>query len=98
MFKSLWSLFVSNLDHEVDPHCIGCGVDTFAIDEYYSVHDELWAQAIPDPNMQNESMLCIGCLEQRIGRHLTAADFSMAPINTFFTRSQRLLQRRTASK
>lgn len=40
------------------------------------VHGEVW------PIGPREGMLCIGCLESRIGRNLTPADFTSFPINT----------------
>ena len=51
------------------------------------VKDEVWTQAWagrqlkpwhPEPGQQ---ILCIGCLEARIGRTLIADDFTDAPIN-----------------
>lgn len=50
---------------------------------------------------QNVGMLCIGCLEHRLGRELEADDFSDAPINWRFDfrRSERFedrLSRRSA--
>jgi hypothetical protein len=44
--------------------------------EYYVVTDKVWEAAGIDGNF-----LCIGCLEQRIGRQLTSNDFTDAPIN-----------------
>ena len=45
--------------------------------EYYAVHDALWSEACAvEPALPGESgMLCIGCLEARLGRELCAADF-----------------------
>lgn len=48
---------------------------------------EVWkAAGMPAPTLRryNETdgdFLCIGCLEGRLGRELTAADFTDAPIN-----------------
>jgi hypothetical protein len=61
--------------------CNDCGVNTIPATnerggtpkgccEYYMVHDELWAKA----GMKN-GFLCVGCLEQRLGRELIAGDF-----------------------
>lgn len=61
-----------------DGVCVDCGQHTDLLNEYYHVHNEVWAEARTD---EAESMLCIGCLETRIGRQLTPADFSDAPIN-----------------
>jgi dissimilatory sulfite reductase (desulfoviridin) alpha/beta subunit len=57
--------------------CRDCGVDTFAIREYFMVHDELWDSLVPE----RVGYLCIGCLEECIGRRLVPADFTHAPIN-----------------
>jgi hypothetical protein len=68
--------------------CIDCGADTS--NEYYSVHDRVWLKANPARN----GMLCIGCLEARLGRNLTRRDFDSAPINSFYEcMSPRLLDR-----
>ena len=59
--------------------CLDCKRDTSEIDEYYTLKDEVWAEANPDI----DGMLCIACIEKRIGRQLTAADFpSDVPLNT----------------
>lgn len=78
--------------------CVDCGVDTFArgVDEYYMVHNEVWAAAGMLPR---GGMLCIGCLEARLGRWLTAADFAPVPVNDLrrgWRGSARLLSRLTA--
>jgi hypothetical protein len=55
--------------------CIDCSVNTHFIREYYMVQFDLWY------SVANEGMLCIGCLEDRLGRNLTPEDFIDAPIN-----------------
>lgn len=55
--------------------CMDCGCGTRS--EYYHVHDRVWVQANP----AIDGMLCIGCLESRLGRQVTREDFSDAPIN-----------------
>jgi hypothetical protein len=72
-------------------HCADCGVNTFEANEYYMVHNSVWGAA----GMEMESgMLCIGCLEERLGRQLTSSDFIDAPINTErYRRSERLKNR-----
>lgn len=62
--------------------CGDCGVDLmpyYEPHEYYMVHDHVWlaAQRAGD----EVPMLCIGCLEGRLGRPLTGADFTECPIN-----------------
>lgn len=71
--------------------CLDCGYNTFR-DEYYMVHDEIWLSVVP----QRVGMLCIGCLELRLGWMLKKTDFTDAPINWIeggFVKSQRLIDR-----
>ena len=62
--------------------CVDCHTDTCPTDhrraEYYVVHDHIWKQAGMAPF---GGMLCIGCLEQRIGRTLNAGDFDDCELN-----------------
>lgn len=60
--------------------CWDCTVCTNCASEYYMVTDEVWAMATEDT--YPDIMLCIGCLENRIGDQLTASDFSNAPLNS----------------
>lgn len=73
--------------------CSDCGDCTQCTDEYYMVEDEVWYSAITARS--KPAILCIGCLEQRIGRLLTKDDFSDAPLNSmpFWPRSKRLATR-----
>ncbi len=66
--------------------CVDCGIDTIEIDEYYMVWNDIWP-------LEGRGMLCIGCLENRLGRELTREDFTDAPINEIFTYSDRLKNR-----
>lgn len=71
--------------------CVDCSVNTSDIHEYYMVHDELWLGA---GMTFDGGMLCIGCLEDRLGRDLTHKDFTDAPVNHgVFRQSERLLNR-----
>ena len=58
--------------------CLDCSVNTSESGEYYVVQSELWLSVVPSVTA---GMLCIGCLEARIGRQLTADDFTNAFIN-----------------
>lgn len=58
--------------------CHDCGVNTAEIGEFYMIHHALWRNAIPN---NPEAMLCIGCVEERLGFELTSVDFIDAPIN-----------------
>jgi hypothetical protein len=57
------------------------------------VEDEVWNLAT-EPK-EKPKLLCIGCLESRLGRLLTKDDFSAVPLNEmpFWPRSERLLAR-----
>ena len=66
----------ATLSDEPDRHCADCGVDTIERGEFYMVVDSVWEHA-----SGGQEMLCIGCLEQRIGRILTADDFTDVPVN-----------------
>lgn len=82
--------------------CKDCSENTLFMNEYYMVTDEVWNQASAVPNSKGSTshrgMLCIGCLESRIQRTLTKADFPDYPINSLdmFYKSERLLNRLTA--
>jgi hypothetical protein len=72
--------------------CIDCGRDTLGIDEYYMVTDSVWGDATP---FDEGGMLCIECLELRLGRILVQADFMDCPVNSgsVFEQSPRLKAR-----
>jgi hypothetical protein len=61
--------------------CDDCGIGTFEIGECYMVQDALWKLAWEGRHRPRREILCIGCLEQRLGRRLVASDFKAAPIN-----------------
>jgi hypothetical protein len=80
--------------------CADCGVGTFTLGEYYMVKDEIWTHAWagrlkPWHALPGQQVLCIGCLETRIGRTLMACDFTSAPVNdpADSTMSERLRER-----
>lgn len=81
-----------------DPfNCWDCGVNTSDIGEYYMVLDAVWQSAVPSRGSYYGAdggvMLCIGCLESRLGRRLVSADFIDAPINYIFNQSDRMVDR-----
>ena len=79
---------VSDCDDEYPEFlCVDCGYNTIG-DEYYMVHDEVWQAAGMD-----EGMLCVGCLETRLGRMLGADDFPRVPVNDEWRHSERLASR-----
>jgi hypothetical protein len=57
-------------------NCWDCGVNTSRVGEWYMVHDHVWLAAMPD----DRGILCIPCLERRLGRPLEwDADFRLTP-------------------
>jgi hypothetical protein len=50
-------------------YCFSCGGDCFEMGEDFYVQDKIWT------TYGVEGVLCIGCLEARMGRHLTPQDF-----------------------
>ena len=71
--------------------CLDCNVDTGAIYEHYMLVDSTW-YLIHD---SNRGMLCIGCIEKRLGRQLNANDFNDSYLNnpTTAPKSARLMER-----
>jgi hypothetical protein len=59
-----------------DSSCVDCGFDTIEAGETYMLHDNVWEEACA-----GAGLLCIGCVEQRIGRQLTPSDFVDCPLN-----------------
>lgn len=77
----------------VDWRCRACGVDTDAIDEYFMLRDPIWDQVADGPGRHGH--LCVGCVEDRLGRSLVGSDFTDADVNTtrLIKRSTRLAAR-----
>lgn len=71
--------------------CVDCGIDTGKIFEYYFVHTKLWLSVIPSIF----GMLCVGCLETRLGRQLRKSDFPDVRVNNpkYYPKSRRLMSR-----
>jgi hypothetical protein len=80
--------------------CADCDVGTRSINEYYMVHDHVWEQAWAGRlkswhELDGQQVLCIGCLEKRLGRKLTRYDFTDAPVND---RTQSFISRRMRNR
>ena len=71
--------------------CLDCRVDTGKINEHYFINTEDWIKVVGS----KIGMLCIGCLENRLGRTLTSSDFPPVHINNprLYSMSSRLLSR-----
>lgn len=74
-----------------DFSCDGCGVDTKLIGERYMLQHHVW-NFVNEPPFPWARLLCIGCVELRLGDRLRALDFLDCPLNTRpdFRRSLRL--------
>lgn len=78
-----------------DFECMGCGVNTSDIGEYYMVTDKLWAKAASAyASIDDRGMLCIGCLEESIGRTLLRSDFKDVPLNYMWLNQSARLRKR----
>lgn len=71
--------------------CLDCGRDTGRLREHYFIVTPLWLKAVGSI----KGMLCVGCLEARLGRTLTATDFPPVHINNphLYPMSDRLRNR-----
>ena len=58
--------------------CVDCGDDTKL--EHYFVKGSVW---FGEARMGEVGMLCVGCLELRIGRFLISGDFTDCHINNW---------------
>lgn len=68
--------------------CADCPVDTNQNGEYYMVTHNIWGRY-----GAGDGMLCIGCLETRMGRKLDKYDFMNVPVNYLGRRSKRMIDR-----
>lgn len=72
--------------------CISCGENTYFLKEYYMLKEDVWLQVNP----KDRGMMCIGCVENKLGRKLNHKDFSDCLLNKdLFFKSERLLNRLT---
>lgn len=64
--------------------CDGCNT-TCKLDNYYMVHDRVWVDEAKLP--ARGCMLCVTCLETRLGRELKSSDFpAHLPVNEIVLR------------
>jgi hypothetical protein len=70
-----WNVDMTDPKPLVSLDCDDCGAD---FDEYYMVEDAVWAAGGLEPD---GGMLCIGCLERRLGRRLKRDDFKSNLLN-----------------
>ncbi|GAA1482972.1 hypothetical protein GCM10009624_34120 [Gordonia sinesedis] len=61
----------------MDWRCLGCGVDMFSLDEYFLLRGDLWRSIVPN----GDGHMCVGCVEQSLGRRLVRDDFTKPSLN-----------------
>ncbi len=83
-------------EQDIDMICVDCGTDTEKGKEFFHVCDEVWTAATLKKEVPPYKVLCVGCLELRLGRQLTASDFTNARVNKFGNHSERLKNRLAA--
>lgn len=59
--------------------CVDCNKDTMNSVDYYMVTDAVW-----EKHGVGNDMLCIGCIEKRIGHKLKANDLVHCPVNLHY--------------
>lgn len=78
---------VALTEAELDAYfaCTDCGIDTREVGEFdYQIRPSVWEIAYPgykDGLGVGSCRPCISCLQLRVGRLLSGADFSKFPIN-----------------
>lgn len=73
--------------------CLDCKVDTGKIAEHYMLKDDVWFSVHPS----RSGMLCIGCIEVRLGRMLNKQDFNDSYLNKARTAPQSMRLRKRFS-
>lgn len=71
--------------------CSDCNSNVRQISElHYMIHSSIWLTVA-----NSSELLCIGCLEKRLGRYLVPKDFNDRPVNhiRYGHKSARLLNR-----
>jgi len=72
---------------EIVTQCCDCGLGTNVAGEWFVAKDKVWDEAWPADRLKSwhylpgQMVLCIGCLEKRIGRTLCATDFTDEMVN-----------------
>jgi hypothetical protein len=67
-------------DMHASEQCMDCEKHQREFDEYYMVHAEIWYSVVI--GLEEYGLLCIGCLEDRLGRELTPKDFTSFSVNS----------------
>jgi hypothetical protein len=76
-------------------HCLDCSKDTDITEEFYVLRDDLWRRLVR--RTWRGGMLCLDCVERRLGRALHRGDFANVPVNQQQARKCPALARRLAT-
>ena len=72
---------VESLEERLEWFCKKCNKDCLADDkDYYMLKDDLWSTIYPEI----KGMLCIGCVEELLGRKLEKDDIMICPLTVSF--------------
>lgn len=77
-------------------YCLDCGVNTGLAEEYFMLRHELWRRLVG--RRDRGGMLCLRCVELRLGRGLCGKDFLQVPVNMGQARVCEALARRLAAE
>ena len=69
-------------------NCMDCGKNTSQSREYYMLKNNIWRSICP---VDYRGMLCLTCVEKRLGRALVLSDFPFFDINEEVLRKLNLL-------
>lgn len=91
-----WPAIYDKLDEfetidDINNKCRDCGFEV-RWGEMFMVHDPIWAETGLG---YDDGLLCVGCIEKRLGRELVKGDFTDAPLNEPEGKSERLHSRLT---
>jgi hypothetical protein len=60
-------------------HCLDCSKDTDITEGFFMLRDDLWRRLVRRP--YRGGMLCLDCVQRRLGRELHHGDFANVPVN-----------------
>lgn len=65
--------------------CMECHINTLGTKHYYMLKDDLWKKITSKSfkgHRHSKGMLCLNCVEKRLGRRLSPQDFDLTiPVN-----------------
>jgi hypothetical protein len=76
--------------------CLDCGMNTGPTQEYFMLRHELWRRLVA--RRDRGGMLCLRCVELRLGRGLCGRDFLQIPANVTQARVCEALAQRLAAE